>query len=672
MITKTLEYESKQLLELFIKNNNIDDNNLLIQIFTAQNTKEFIIELRNIILSKLPNAKIIGATSCGEISNNGSVTNTTVISFSSFFETTIKTSLVESKETSFSMGKEIIESFDNIHSEELKLIITFTDGLNTNGEEYLNGIASVNDKIIIAGGMAGDNAKFEITFIFDEKEITSNGAVAVALYNKELEINTNYSFDWETIGKQHLVEKSIGNRVYRIGGMTTVDFYKYYLGEAMGLLLPAIGIEFPLVIRNNDINIARAVLSKHDDGSLSFAGNIPEGSLVRFGHGDVQMIIDKGVDSVKNIIKKPIESIFIYSCMARKALLQEDINLELAPLKKVAPITGFFTYGEFYSKCDDLSCTPKLLNQTMTLVTISEKHTIDKNIAKDILNNTHTEIHNADFHRTQALSILIERTTKELEELNSQLESRVEKEVKDNIEKDSMIQVMSTQAQLGEMIEMIIHQWRQPLSAITTSASTMQVYKSFDNLTDETIDEMLVNILSYSEHLNTTIEDFRDLFQSTNSCKTITLSKLIEKALNIVSPIIKKNNITIIKEYNNDTQVSIQIGLVMQVLINILKNAADILLEKNTENPTIKIVADIRKDRGILRILDNGGGIPEDIFPFIFDKKFTTKGETHGTGIGLNMSKTIIETRMGGRLTANNQDGWAVFNIKIPVTEIKD
>ncbi len=672
MNTKTLEYSSNESLDKFIDANNIIDDKLLIQIFTANNSKKFIFELQQNILNKLPNAKIIGSTTCGEISNNGLQTNSTIISFSSFDNTIIETNLIEYTQSSFTTGQHIIESFSDIHSDTLKLIITFTDGLNMNGEEYLNGISSINDEIVISGGMAGDNALFTETFVFTEKSITNNGAVAVALYNKNLEINTNYSFNWETIGKEHLVEKSDKNRVYQIDGMTTVDFYKYYLGDDMEDLLPAIGIEFPLVMKQNNINMARAVLTKHNDGSLSFAGNIPEGSMVRFGHGDVQMIIDKGLDSVKKIIKKPIESIFVYSCMARKALLQNDINIELSPLKELAPISGFFTYGEFYSDCDQNNCTPKLLNQTMTLVTLSETKEITKNISHNIFNNPHKTKDNSEFHRTQALSILIERTTKELEELNNQLESRVEKEVSENLEKDSMIQVMQTQAELGEMIEMIIHQWRQPLSAITTSASATQVYNELDTLTNEAIDKSMSDILSYSEHLNSTIEDFRDLFQTNNKLQTITLSNLIRKSLSIVSPIIKKNNIEIITEFKNDTKISIQIGLVMQVLVNICKNAVDILIENNIENPTIKITTNIKKKRCVIRIFDNGGGIPDDIFPFIFDNKFTTKGETHGTGIGLHMSKTIIENKMGGKLTANNENGWAVFNLKIPIIDIED
>ena len=668
MTTFTLEYKTPQKLEMFIKNNHFkDEQNVLVQIFTSINEKKYILTLIKNILLYLPDAKIIGSTTCGEISNRGSINDSTVISFSIFENTLLKTNLVNYYESSFKTGEKLINSFDSLENDNLKLLIAFSDGLNTNGEEFLNGISSINDKITISGGMAGDNSKFEETFVFTQNEITSKGAVAVALYNKDLNIYTDYSFNWETVGKKHIVEKSIKNRVYKIAGMTTVEFYQYYLGNDIGRLLPAIGIEFPLVIKRDGINIARAVLSKHDDGSLSFAGNIEEGSEVQFGHGDVQMIINKGLDNIKNIIEQPVESIFIYSCMARRALLQNDINLEILPLKELAPISGFFTYGEFYHTKESKISNNQLLNQTMTILAISENNNTIESVTPNIFSKNPSQVDDINLHRTQALSILIERTTKELEELNKNLEQRVNTEVAKNIEKDAILQVVQTQAQLGEMLEMIIHQWRQPLSAITSSVSSTQVYKETGLLTDDLLNNSLDNIMKYSDHLTTTIEDFRNLFQVDHTITTISLIDLIEKSLSIITPLIKSEKIEVIKEFDSDSKVSVPVGLLMQVILNIVKNAIDILVENKIKEPIIKFKTYIKKDRIVIKILDNGGGIPKDIIKKIFNKKFTTKGDTHGTGIGLDMSKTIIENKIGGKLTVNNVKEWAVFNIKIPI-----
>ncbi len=666
MKTLNLEYESKEQIENFILEHNfIYEENILIQIFTAVHDKEFILCLKKSILNLLPKASIIGATTCGEISNSGSLTNSTILSFSTFKNTKIHTEIIEHTTSSFHTGQSITKRLPYNQNEDLKLIISFTDGLNTNGEEYLNGISSINENIIVSGGLAGDNEKFLETFVFTQDGITNNGAVAAAFYNKDLKVFTDYSFNWEAVGKKHIVEKSDKNRVYQISGRTPVSFYEHYLGDDISRLLPAIGIEFPLVIKKDDVTIARSILAKHDDGSLSFAGNIPQGSVVQFGHGDVQMIINKGVDNVKNIIENPVESIFIFSCMARRALLQEDVNLEIMPLREIAPIAGFFTYGEFYHNCGDKMCHTKLLNQTMTIVAISEDTKSIEALTPNIFSHNPPHVNDAGLHRTQALSNLIERTTKELEELNQTLEQKVNEEVSKNIEKDSLLQMMQSQVQLGEMLEMIIHQWRQPLSAITSSISSTQVYKEMDMLTDEMLDKTLIDILSYTEHLNSTIEDFRELFKSNMSLEQLNTKELLSRSLTIINPILKKNSIELIEDYNSKSIVNVSIGLLMQVILNIVKNAIDILLEKKTKDPKIKFSTYDTNEYSIIEISDNGGGIPENILPKVFDKRFTTKHESVGTGLGLEISKTIVEKKSDGKLTAHNENGWAIFTISL-------
>jgi len=660
------EYHSQKLLEKYIIDSEITQHtgDILIQVFTSIRDEDTIVLLRKELLTILPYAKIIGTTTSGEISCNGALKNSTVLSISLFSKTSIKTDLISTSKDSFDNGVKIATQANKYCN--LQLLITFTDGLHTNGEEYLNGISSIDKNVIVSGGMAGDYSRFEDTLVFNESKITHNGAVAAALYSKDLHIHTDYSFNWETVGKEHVIEKSVKNRVYQISGMRTIDFYEHYLGKDVVDLLPAIGIEFPLVQKINGVNVARAVLTKHNDGSLSFAGNLEEGSIVQFGHGDVQLIIGKGLETIKKIIKSPIESIFIYSCMARKALLKEDINIELLPLKEIVPISGFFSYGEFFKKSTDETNKSSLLNQTMTILALSEnKEKIDK-IAPTIFDNK-LKSKDLTLQRTQALSTLIKRTTKELTDLNQNLHVRVKKEVKLNREKDNMLNMLHTQAQLGGILEMILHQWRQPISAITSTISSIQVYKEAELLTDEILDKNIQNVLSYTEHINTTIEDFRDLFKATNKNKSIYIDDLITKTLNIINSIIKKSQITVTKKININDMLCIPVSLIMQVLLNILKNSIDVLKINQTQNPFISIEAFQNETHTIIHIIDNGGGMPSEILTKVFDKNFTTKLNHNGTGIGLHMSKQIIETKVNGTLDAKNlENGLAMFTIKIP------
>lgn len=665
MKTFTHEYISKEILQKFVKDNYITNYNgdILIQVFTSINNQEYIMYLRDEILSFFPQAKIIGTTTNGEISHNGSVNHSTVVSISVFDKTKIVTQLQQGSESSFKDGQEIIRSFGN--DSDLKLLISFTDGLHTNGEEYLRGISSINDKVIISGGMAGDYAKFQETIVFTEKAITNKGSVAAAFYSSALSIHTDYSFNWETAGQKHIIEKSTKNRVYKISGMTAVDFYKHYLGDTIESFLPNIGIEFPLVLAIDGIKTARAVLSKHEDGSLSFAGNLDEGTTVQFGYGDVQLIIKKGIENIKNIIRSPIESMFIYSCMARKSLLKEDINLEILPLQKIAPISGFFANGEFYQRSEPPYSKPQLLNQSMSILALSENEEKIEKINPSIF--TEHKITSANLHRTQALSTLIKRTTKELEDLNENLNKKVQEQIALNHEKDMMMTLLHTQAQLGSTLEMILHQWRQPISAITSTLSSIQVYQETGILTDDILDKNIVNVMNYTDHINTTIEDFRDLFKATNKNTNIAIDHFIKKSLTIIEPILKENKVEVDLDITINNIVKIPVGLMMQVILNIVKNALDILIKNQIRNPKISIKSFQKDNNNVIQIVDNAGGIPEDIIDKIFQNNFTTKAAGEGTGIGLNMSKKIIESKVKGTLTAqNSSDNKAVFTITIP------
>jgi len=352
-------------LESFIKSKHIlNSPSLLIQIFTAINETAFIEEVLENLTYLLPNAIIIGSTTDGEIMSGRVSTHQTVISFTAFEKTQLKTYTARHQKDGYFTGKTLANA---LVEKNTKLIIAFADGLNTNGEYFLEGINEVDKNVIVAGGLAGDNATFTQTYVFTKDEIISHGAVAVALNSRHLNVHNDYSFNWRRIGKPLTITKVIGNRVYTIDNRTAVDTYIHYLGDKMAEGLPAIGIEFPLITVRNGLNVARAVLVKHDDGSLSFAGNFNKGDKVQFGYGDTQEILKYSQNIFNRIAKNPPEVIFVYSCMARRHFMSDVIEEETLPLNDIAPVSGFFTYGEFFT-----SNNKELLNQTMTLVALSE------------------------------------------------------------------------------------------------------------------------------------------------------------------------------------------------------------------------------------------------------------------------------------------------------------
>ena len=346
-----------------------------------------------------------------------------VLNFTQFENTTLKSVSIEHQKDGYFSGQAIAKK---LIEADTKLLICFVDGLHTNGEKFLNGISSINEDIIVAGGHAGDNNQFVKTVVFTKDHICTNGAVAVALNSTHLHIHRDYSFNWHPIGNELTITKADENRIYTIDGKSAVETYAHYLGEEISKGLPGIGVEFPLIVNRNGSNVSRAAIAKMDDGSLIVGGNIYTGEKVRIGYGNGKEILKKSQNILNTTSQNPSEAIFIYSCMTRKYFMGDDIESEVLPLQQIAPVSGFFTYGEFYT-----STNKELFNQTMTLVSLSE-HDETKHTSLNV-KAYKPDISSASI---EALTHLINITSKEVEEQTKALKKSIEinKKLKERME----------------------------------------------------------------------------------------------------------------------------------------------------------------------------------------------------------------------------------------------
>jgi len=397
--------------------NLVDSSSTLIQFFCASVDLDFIQKIQAIFRDKFPQSIFIGATTDGTIENaNVYVEDTSVLSITHFEKTTLKSAIMNHGSSSFNTGQLLAKT---ICSDDTKVLISFADGINSNGEEYVEGINDINKDIILSGGLAADNGSMLRTYVFDKYKIISSGVIGVSLSSKDLNVTTNYSFDWMPIGKKLKITKAIKNRIYEIEGISAVDTYAKYMGKDLAEKLPQIGIEFPLIFEQNGVSVGRAVLNKHDDGSLTFAGNIKEGELVRFGVGNIETILRNNNYHIENLLdrlKYNAEAIFVYSCMARRRFLNQHVETELKSLSSIGDVSGFFTYGEFFHAQSD----NQLLNETMTILALSEnKNPLDVDV-KEISKEEEFEINSE-----HVLAHLANTVSSELAELNDSLEQRV-------------------------------------------------------------------------------------------------------------------------------------------------------------------------------------------------------------------------------------------------------
>ncbi|MDF1875474.1 response regulator [Sulfurimonas sp. SAG-AH-194-I05] len=650
MKTLNTYYSSKKELIDFVTDNTIKDSeSLMIQVFTSRNDEAYIQNLLDILNSLFPKAQLIGSTTDGEIKDGMVSTQSTVLSFTQFENTQLSTYISNVFDDYFDAGEKLAQNLIKVNTQ---VIISFIDGLSGNGEEFLNGISAVNHTIKVAGGLAGDNATFSKTFVFTKEHIYTNAVAAIALHSDNLNVHTDYSFNWLPIGKSLTITKATSNRVYTINNRTAYETYAYYLGEEVADKLPAIGIEFPLIIQRNGMSIARAVLGKEDDGSLVFAGNLNEGDVVRFGYGDSDSILGYTKENFKNIMSHPVESIFIYSCMARRRFMPDLIEHETIPFSNLATTSGFFTYGEFYS-----AQHKELLNQTMTLLLLSESNTVNNTICIDAA----VAIKSNESDTIKALSHLINIASTELEETNSKLQEETQKALKASKTKSEFLANMS-------------HEIRTPMNGIigmshlTLQTDLTQQQEHYVQKIDDSAKALLniINdILDFSkiEAGKLRIEKNKfNLFTLIDSIVSLVDFKVNEKNLELLvsySP-------DLTKDFNGD---SLRIS---QILTNLLSNAI-----KFTAFGEVGLyISKTRNNKIRFEVKDTGIGLTKEQKSKLFQSFSQADGSTTrkygGTGLGLSISKQLVEL-MHGEIWAESVYGiGSTFIFELELEEIDE
>lgn len=256
---------------------------------------------------------------------------------------------------------------------------------------------------------------------------------------------------------------------------------------------------------------------------------------------------------------------------------------------------------------------------------------------------------------------------KAYEELSKTLETRVKEEIGKNNDKTTQMIQQSRLAQMGEMISMIAHQWRQPLASISAISGTLSLDVMMQNYDEKFFQERLDSISELSQHLSETINDFRGFFKHDKRKEKANLGAIVDSCIQIIGPSLANKSIHFQIDIDRNVVLNSFISELKQVMLNIFKNAEDALLESKTENATVWIKGYADDNYIYISIEDNAGGISKDIANEIFDPYFSTKKQKDGTGLGLYMSKIIIEEHIGGTISFKNTDLGASFTISIPI-----
>jgi hypothetical protein len=327
-----------------------------------------------------PNCTIVCSSSGGEILNDEVHDNTIIATLIEFEKTTIKAMVLDiiSTEMSFDIGQKIAQE---LNKPDLAGIFLITDGLSVNGSRIVSGLSSLlHNKIPVTGGMASDGENFEKTLVGLNAPASSNKVVAIGFYGKNVKIGHGSMGGWVPFGPEREITKSKGNILYELSGRPALTLYKKYLGDSADKL-PSEALLYPLSIKStidsNDETVRTVLAVDEEAQSLTFAGDIPEGSVAQLMYGNFDNLIEGAENAAEQatINTGSTEQLAILiSCIGRRMLMGQNINDELEAIysywNKKIPLTGFYSYGEISPHQKTGECS--LHNQTMTITTIGE------------------------------------------------------------------------------------------------------------------------------------------------------------------------------------------------------------------------------------------------------------------------------------------------------------
>lgn len=333
------------------------------------------------VRNSYPDAALLGCSTAGEIYDTSVSDGTLGVTAVEFSGTRFQIESVhlENPHDSFRAGEALARSLNH---KDLVHVFVLSKGLNINGSELVRGLMQqLPEGVRVTGGLSGDGARFQKTWVRWNEKVCDDMVVAVGFYGNRLKVGYGSLGGWDTFGPERLITRSKGNVLYELDGKSALALYKHYLGDH-AKDLPASGLLFPLSIRSsaNETGVVRTILSVNEkDQSLIFAGSVPEGAYARLMKANFDRLIDGAIGAARTSYEalgtgSPDLAILI-SCVGRKMVLKQRIEEEVEGVREVVgsrtAMTGFYSYGEISPFTPNARC--ELHNQTMTITTFAEE-----------------------------------------------------------------------------------------------------------------------------------------------------------------------------------------------------------------------------------------------------------------------------------------------------------
>ncbi|WP_457597406.1 FIST N-terminal domain-containing protein [Hydrogenimonas sp.] len=677
-------YESAADFASFVEKEGIGRyDQVLVQVSSGTSDTEKLEEVRRAILEALPHALIMGASSSMQVdaASPGSkmVTGKVIFGISAFEKSRMTFYEHRFGEGSLRECEEIVSNMARLVKPHTKGILLLTNTIFHDLEKLIKLCNQRFAEIPIFGGIASDTQQDEKFLLFNQNGIFVEEAIQAVFFEGEsLSISCNYFFDWEPIGKEFTVTKADGRYLEALDGEPIIDIYARYFGQMDRKRLLKLALAHPLIRHSEEFGpVARALLTFRDHKGL-FTGEFVEGEKVQIGFGHYERMMSR-YEIIPDVYENlPVEAGWFYICVSYRYGYLDILERSASFYKEPEKLYGLMTFGEFSHKDGN----NRFLNYTLTRVAVSEDP--DARIAlnkveiipdaKDELLSTLSTLVSSSSREIMALNRYlegeVEARTRELERLNEELERRVDREVRKNREKDKMLFHQSKLAAMGEMINNIAHQWRQPLNIIALVMQDLTLKAHMGSITPEAVAMAEKKVNETLRYLSDTIDDFRSFASDEEYSHpgAMEVCKTVREMVRLISIVLEDEKIRLkLNLPEREALVKGSPNDLKQVLLNLVYNAIDVLKERRVPDPTIKIEVKYNRKWVNIIVRDNGGGIEPKILEKIFEPYFTTKYKARGTGLGLYMSKMIVEKRLKGKISARNTRHGAAFWIELPI-----
>ncbi len=671
-------YHEERLVTWMKENKIVSHNKLLIEVNFPDSDKNKLKELLSNLSKLLPEATIVGMQSFTSFVNHKvtDINPQPVISMMEFENSDISVEVIDlSKQQIKNPTLDFLRLEKQIQSntQAIEILSSYREeGM----ERLINQIGSKFSHLkVFGGGATSKDPKNHEQFVFYKGKIYHKALILIFMHGDNLNVELFQAFDWKPISKKKIVSKVEGNTLLTLNKRPALEIYKKYFPNIKSD--STVALQIPLYLNKNNISSTVNILKiNFENQSLDMSQTLEEGDIVQLSIGNYDSMINR-IDEIKHFLQNtPAQGLWLSSSISYEYGFRIPIMHYLSTIKETDQIFGYCSSEEYFNT---LNQPYTYHSQSFLMATISESNSEHIALAKSkerdldpfalanknlysIMHSTAKELNQI----TENLENIVDQRTKELATLNKELQIKIKDAVRKEKRQNAIMNQQSRLASMGEILENIAHQWRQPLNTVSWIMNDTLVKAQLGKSDEVNLEKLAKKVNHSIQFLSETVEDFRRFVDHSDIPQTFNLNKVIKSTILLIRETLIRSKIKIelyceeeikYKGFEND---------IKHVVMNIINNARDAFEENQITNGLIVIRVYHEKDALLITITDNAGGIPKKILKNIFEPYFTTKHKTKGTGLGLYMSKEMIERVKGSIEVPSIINGKTTFLITLP------